>query len=114
MTSGGRGLPLRSARAGQRKERLCRIARDLAVHGHRIGWNQGEGLLDRRKCPGVSGNCDLNVSYKDYPAIIRAAGLNRLDGTPDAGETITASRAEWETLKAKADKLDRIAAIVGI
>lgn len=41
-------------------------------------------------------------------------GLNRLDGTPDAGETITASRAEWETLKAKADKLDRIAAIVGI
>lgn len=64
--------------------------------------------------PGVSGNCDLNVSYKDYPAIIRAAGLNRLDGTPDAGETITASRAEWETLKAKADKLDRIAAIVGI
>jgi GH25 family lysozyme M1 (1,4-beta-N-acetylmuramidase) len=28
--------------------------------------------------PGITGNVDLNVAYKDYPAIIRAAGLNGL------------------------------------
>lgn len=30
-------------------------------------------------CPGVTGACDLNVAYKDYAALIAAAGLNRPD-----------------------------------
>lgn len=30
------------------------------------------------RVPGISGNVDLNIAYKDYPAIIRKAGLNRL------------------------------------
>ena len=28
--------------------------------------------------PGITGNVDLNVAYKDYPAIIKAAGLMAL------------------------------------
>ncbi|EPR07776.1 glycoside hydrolase family 25 protein [Ruminiclostridium papyrosolvens] len=28
------------------------------------------------KVPGISGNVDLNISFKDYPSIIRSAGLN--------------------------------------
>ena len=32
------------------------------------------------KMPGISGNVDLNVAYKDYPAIIKKAGLNRTRG----------------------------------
>ena len=27
---------------------------------------------------GISGNVDMNAAYKDYPAIIKAAGLNGL------------------------------------
>ncbi|MDL2215886.1 glycoside hydrolase family 25 protein [Ruminococcaceae bacterium OttesenSCG-928-N02] len=27
-------------------------------------------------CPGVSGKCDLDYAYKDYPSIMRAQGLN--------------------------------------
>lgn len=29
--------------------------------------------------PGIVGNVDMDWAYKDYPAIIRAAGLNKLD-----------------------------------
>lgn len=31
--------------------------------------------------PGISGNVDLDIGYKDYPTIIRAAGLNHLSGS---------------------------------
>ena len=31
---------------------------------------------------GISGRVDMNEAYKDYPAIIRAAGLNGFGGTP--------------------------------
>ena len=30
------------------------------------------------RCAGVSGACDLNIAYKDYPQIIKSAQLNRL------------------------------------
>lgn len=30
--------------------------------------------------PGISGNVDLNISYKDYPAIIKEKRLNNYDG----------------------------------
>ena len=26
--------------------------------------------------PGINGNCDMNYAYKDYPSIIKKAGLN--------------------------------------
>ena len=32
------------------------------------------------KMPGISGNVDLNIAYKNYPAIIKNAGLNRTRG----------------------------------
>lgn len=40
------------------------------------------------KVSGIPNNVDLNWAYKDYPAIIRAAGLNGLgeDAEPDAPE----------------------------
>ena len=31
---------------------------------------------DKGSISGISGNVDLDIAYKDYPAIIKAAGLN--------------------------------------
>lgn len=33
---------------------------------------------NKGRCSGVAGACDRNYAYKDYPAIIRSAGLNQL------------------------------------
>lgn len=41
-----------------------------ASYAHGI-WQYGGGPVD-----GISGNVDLDIAYKDYPAIIKAAGLN--------------------------------------
>ena len=37
--------------------------------------------------PGITGNVDLNVAYKDYPAIIKAAGLNGFTASKPATDT---------------------------
>ena len=36
------------------------------------------------RVPGIAGNVDLDIAYVDYPAVIRSAGLNHLDGTSPA------------------------------
>lgn len=40
--------------------------------------------------PGITGNVDLNVAYKDYPAIIKAAGLNGFTASKPATDTAPA------------------------
>lgn len=46
--------------------------------------------------PGITGNVDLNVAYKDYPAIIKAAGLNGFT----AGKPTTDTAPALKTIKA--------------
>ncbi len=44
--------------------------------------------------PGISGNVDLNLSYVDFPSVIRSAGLNRLSGgTPSPSPSPSPSPA---------------------
>lgn len=47
---------------------------------------QGKDYYTRGSQPGVRGNCDLNICYKDYPAIIRKAGLNGFGNTVEPPE----------------------------
>ncbi len=43
----------------------------------------GRDYTIRGQVPGLAGNCDVDYAYKDYPAIIRRAGLNHLDPLPE-------------------------------
>lgn len=45
----------------------------------------GRDYTIRGQVPGLSGNCDVDYAYKDYPTIIRRAGLNHLDPYPEPG-----------------------------
>jgi len=60
--------------------------------------------------PGIVGNVDMDWAYKDYPAIIKAAGLNRLDKAeePKADEPWWAEAQRWvaETGISDADRED--------
>ena len=46
--------------------------------------------------PGITGNVDINVAYKNYPAIIKAAGLNGFAASKPATDTAH----ELKTIKA--------------
>jgi len=88
----------------------------IADHTGKVGWPGAYGMwqyTDAGSVPGVSGPVDLDRAYKDYPAIIRRAGLN---GYGERGET-AALRQENEALQKRLDtaeeKLAAVREIVG-
>lgn len=56
------------------------------VNDYGIWQFTSEGLV-----PGISGNVDMNIAYKDYPSIIKAAGLN---GFTQNGESVSNEEPE--------------------
>lgn len=51
----------------------------IAHYANVCGYRGAHGMWQYSSSgsvPGVSGRCDMNYAYKDYPAIIKGAGLN--------------------------------------
>ena len=61
-----------------------------ASYAHGI-WQYGGGPVD-----GIAGNVDLDIAYKDYPAIMKAAGLNGW------GDDVPIPAPEYKTYTVKA------------
>lgn len=86
----------------------------------RSTYGMWQYLGDQGTCSGVTGPCDRNYCYKDYPAVIAAAGLNGLIAVnePDyqklyQEEKIKCEKlqSELESAQQKADKFDRMMVI---
>ncbi len=74
----------------------------------RSDYGMWQYIGDAGSCPGVTGPCDRNYCYIDYPAIIAQQGLNGLAPivvTPDY-------KALYAAAKVKADKYDQICALI--
>ena len=64
--------------------------------------------------PGISGNVDLDLSYVDFPSVIRSAGLNHLSGTSPAPSPSPSPSADYITYVIQpGDTLSGIAARFG-
>lgn len=59
----------------------------------------------RGKVDGISCNVDLNIAYKDYPKIIKEAGLNRLGAIDIMFEDLKPEQAEKITAFADSEKI---------
>jgi lysozyme len=57
------------------------------------------------KVDGITGNVDLNECYRDYPTIIKAAGLNLGQGKQEEPVPETVPKADYDALQAKFDGL---------
>lgn len=58
---------------------LDRFDKWVAHWSASCGYKKPYGILqysDNGKVDGINGNVDMNISYKDYPSIIKANGLN--------------------------------------
>ncbi len=86
----------------------------------RSDYGMWQYIGDKGTCAGVTGPCDRNYCYRDYPSVIAAAGLNGLavSAQPDYKALYEAEKAERQKLQAalaaaqeKADKFDRMMVI---
>ncbi len=86
----------------------------------RSDYGMWQYIGDKGMCPGITGPCDRNYCYRDYPGMIAAAGLNGL--IAETGIPATDYKALYEAEKAKRvkllmqydavlDKINRIAAL---
>lgn len=73
----------------------------IADYTGQVGWAGEYGMWQYSgsgAAPGVSGKVDLDYAYKDYPAIIQAAGLNGYGRRP-GGSDGSALQAENQALR---------------
>jgi len=78
-----------------------------------VQGTKGKDYWTTGNVSGISTNCDLNISYLDYPQIIQKAGLNHLKETgtapaepPPSPENVPDT--EINLLKEKAQRFDRL------
>lgn len=69
----------------------------IADYTGKVGWTGPYGMWQRTgkgRATGISTDVDLNTAYKDYPAIIQAAGLNGFGKTENLPAKVAALEAE--------------------
>jgi len=84
----------------------------IADYTGQVGWTGEYGIWQYSgsgSAPGVNGKVDLDRAYKDYPAMIRAAGLNGYGGHQGAPDC-TALQAENQALRGQLEEIRRIIA----
>ena len=89
----------------------------VADYTGKVGWPGEYGIWQYSAsgaAPGVTGPVDLDRAYKDYPAIIQAAGLNGFgkNDEPDCAALVAENRTLRQELDTARKKLTDIQAIL--
>ncbi|WP_312643973.1 glycoside hydrolase family 25 protein [Hydrogenoanaerobacterium sp.] len=84
-------------------------------HGVVGKWGEkGRDYTITGEISGVNANCDVNYCYKDYPAIIKAAGLNNWSRpAPAECEHCKELQAQLTAANARADKAENTIRSIG-
>lgn len=72
-----------------------------------VSYGMWQYIGDEGRCVGVQGACDRNYCYRDYPKIIKSAGLNGFTSSqapvtpiePNYKELYMKLKAKWDSLK---------------
>ena len=54
----------------------CTYDGDYGIWQYNVAGNAEYDIIGQKNIPGVSGECDMDYCYADYPSIIKNAGLN--------------------------------------
>lgn len=84
-------------------ERLAKYDLWIAHYSEKCGYTKAHGMwqyASTGSVKGVKGACDMNWAYKDYPDIIKAAGLNGF-GKVENSEDVTALKQKIKELEAE-------------
>ena len=54
----------------------CTYQNPYGIWQYNVAGNEEYDIIGQKSIPGIVGECDMDYCYTDYPAIIKAAGLN--------------------------------------
>ena len=54
----------------------CTYQNPYGIWQYNVAGNEEYDIIGQKSIPGIIGECDMDYCYTDYPAIIKAAGLN--------------------------------------
>ena len=54
----------------------CTYQNPYGIWQYNVAGNAEYDIIGQKSIPGIIGECDMDYCYTDYPAIIKAAGLN--------------------------------------
>lgn len=64
----------------------CTYDGDYGIWQYNVAGNAEYDIIGQKSIPGIVGECDMDYCYTDYPAIIKAAGLNGFTKTTQPAE----------------------------
>ena len=64
----------------------CTYQNPYGIWQYNVAGNAEYDIIGQRSIPGIVGECDMDYCYTDYPAIIKAAGLNGFTKTTQPNE----------------------------
>lgn len=64
----------------------CTYQNPYGIWQYNVAGNEEYDIIGQKSIPGIVGECDMDYCYTDYPAIIKAAGLNGFTKTTQPAE----------------------------
>lgn len=64
----------------------CTYQNPYGIWQYNVAGNAEYDIIGQKSIPGIVGECDMDYCYTDYPAIIKAAGLNGFTKTTQPAE----------------------------
>ena len=80
----------------------CTYQNPYGIWQYNVAGNEEYDIIGQKSIPGIVGECDMDYCYTDYPAIIKAAGLNGFAKS----ETTTPENTKKDTSDTEKDTSD--------
>ena len=80
----------------------CTYQNPYGIWQYNVAGNEEYDIIGQKSIPGIIGECDMDYCYTDYPAIIKAAGLNGFAKS----ETTTPENTKKDTSDTEKDTSD--------
>lgn len=79
--------------------KTCTYKNPYGIWQYNIAGDEDYDIIGQGSIPGISGKCDMDYAYIDYPTIIKPAGLNGFTSDSDSDKTDSSNTDNPDTLE---------------
>ncbi len=91
--------------------KTCTYQNPYGIWQYNVAGNKDNDIIGQGSISGISGECDMDYSYIDYPKIIKNAGLNGFAATSDSDKSDKSDSSNTDTPDTLEQILQHVASI---